>query len=78
MKPNGTLVLQARKQIKTDDEEQQFILTGTCRVEDVSADNTILSTQLFDLQLEKNHNGAVRDATKRGWFLKFLDALNPF
>jgi flagellar L-ring protein precursor FlgH len=78
VKPNGTLVLQARKRIKTDDEEQQFTLSGTCRVEDVTADNSILSTQLFDLDLEKKNKGSVREATKRGWVPKLLDALNPF
>lgn len=78
VKPNGTLVLQARKRIKTDDEEQVLILTGICRAEDVLADNTVLSTQLHDLNLEKQHTGAVRDATKRGAVPKWLDALNPF
>jgi flagellar L-ring protein precursor FlgH len=78
VKPNGTLILQARKRIKTDEEEQQFILTGTCRADDVGADNTILSTQLYDLQLQKNHKGDVRDATKRGWIPKLLDLVNPF
>src|SRR4051812_7917390 len=78
VKPNGTMVLQARKRIKTDDEEQLFTLSGICRVEDISADNTILSTQLFDLDLEKKNKGQVRDATKRGWVPKLLDVLNPF
>ena len=78
VKPNGTLVLQARKRIKTDEEEQQFILTGTCRVEDVTADNTILSTQLYDLQLQKNHKGDLRNATERGLIPKLLDFVNPF
>lgn len=78
VKPNGTLVVQARKQISTDEEQQTFILTGICRAEDVNADNTIFSTQMFDLQLQKSHTGAVRDATKRGWFLKLLDAVSPF
>jgi flagellar L-ring protein precursor FlgH len=78
VKPNGTLVLQARKRIKTDDEEQQFTLSGTCRVEDITPDNAILSTQLFDLDLEKKNKGSVREATKRGWVPKLLDALNPF
>lgn len=78
VKPNGTLVIQARKRIKTDEEEQQFILTGTCRAEDIGTDNTILSTQLYDLQLQKNHKGDVRDATKRGWIPKLLDLVNPF
>ena len=78
VKPNGTLVVQARKTIKTDDEEQQFVLTGSCRVEDIVADNTILSTQLYDLRVEKNHKGAVRSATRRGWLTNIVDAISPF
>lgn len=78
VKPNGTVVLQARKRIKTDEEEQEFILTGTCRVEDIAADDTITSTQLYDLQLQKNHKGEVRQATKRGSIGKLLDVINPF
>jgi flagellar L-ring protein precursor FlgH len=78
VKPNGTLVIQAHKAIKTDEEEQDFKLTGTCRVEDVTADNTVLSTQLYDLNLNKVHKGAVRDTTKRGWIPRLLDVLNPF
>ena len=78
VKPNGTMVLQARKHIKADTEEQMLILTGTCRVEDVTADNTVLSTQLGDLDLQKNHNGDVRTATSRGLLPKLLDFINPF
>ncbi|MDB5175068.1 MAG: flgH [Phycisphaerales bacterium] len=78
VKPNGTLVLQARKRIKHDEEEQQFILTGTCRAEDVNADNTLLSTQLYDLELQKNTKGSVRSATERGRLPKLLDFINPF
>lgn len=78
VKPNGTLVLQARKRIKTDDDEQQFILTGICRAEDVSADNTVLSTQLYDLDLEKNNSGMIRNNSQRGWLPKLLDLINPF
>jgi flagellar L-ring protein FlgH len=78
VKPNGTMVLQASEKIKTDDEEQSMVLTGTCRVEDVTADNTVLSTQLFDLNLTKTTKGQVRDTNKRGLFPRFLDWLNPF
>jgi len=78
VKPNGTLVLQATKRIKTDDEEQQFILTGICRASDVSADNSILSSSMHDFTLEKKHSGAVRDTTKRGLVGKLLDLINPF
>ncbi|WP_428938119.1 flagellar basal body L-ring protein FlgH [Fontivita pretiosa] len=78
VKPNGNLVLQARQRIKTDEEEQMFILSGVCRAEDVTPDNTVLSTQMFDKELTKTHKGAVRDTTKRGWLPKLLDAINPF
>ena len=78
VKPNGTLVVQARKRIVTDEEEQLMVLTGTCRVQDVTPDNTVLSTQLFDMDVRKSHHGAVRDATKRGWVPRLLDWANPF
>jgi len=78
VKPNGTLVLEASKDIKTDEEEQLFTLVGTCRVDDVTADNTVLSNQMSDLKLIKKHTGAVRDATERGFIPRLLDSLNPF
>lgn len=78
VKPNGTLVLQARKRIVTDEEEQVFMLSGVCRVQDIQPDNTVLSTQLYDLELRKNHSGPVHDATKRGWVPRAIDWLNPF
>src|SRR5258708_35493546 len=78
VKPNGTLVLQARKRIKTDEEEQEFILTGVCRAEDVGPDNTVLSNTLNDLDVRKGTKGAARDTTKRGWIPRLLDFANPF
>jgi flagellar L-ring protein precursor FlgH len=78
VKPDGNLVVQARKRIKTDEEEQQFILSGICRAGDVSTDNTILSTQIFDLDLQKNHKGDVKTAITRGWLPRLMDLLNPF
>jgi flagellar L-ring protein precursor FlgH len=78
VKPNGNVVLQAMKRIKHDEEEQAMILTGVCRAEDITGDNTILSTQLYDLILEKSTKGAITDTNKRGLIPKVLDKLNPF
>ncbi len=78
VKPNGTLVIQARKRITTDDDEQLIVLTGTCRTADVSAGNTVLSTQLHDLHLQKHTRGPVRDASKRGFIPRVVDRVNPF
>jgi flagellar L-ring protein precursor FlgH len=78
VKPNDTLVLSARKQIKVDDEEQYIAIAGTCRAGDVTIDNTVLSTQLSDLNVTKSHKGGVRDTNHRGWLTKLLDQVNPF
>lgn len=78
VKPNGTLILQASENIKTDEEEQRVTLIGTCRVEDITPDNSILSNQLFNLSLSKQHKGSVKDTTERGIFTRLLDWINPF
>jgi flagellar L-ring protein precursor FlgH len=78
VKPNGTLVVQARKKIKTDEEEQTLLCSGICRVEDITPDNTVLSTQLYDLEFTKINKGQVRNTTKSGVIHKLLDFINPF
>lgn len=78
VKPNGTFAVQARKRLKNDDEEQEFLLTGICRGADLTPDNTVLSTQVFDLALTTKHKGGVADTNKRGWVPRVLDFVNPF
>jgi flagellar L-ring protein FlgH len=78
VKPNGTFTVQARKRIKHDEDEQEYLLTGVCRAGDLTPDNTLLSTQIHDLTIDSTHKGAVRDTTNRGWIPKLLDFINPF
>lgn len=78
VKPNGTICIEAKKHEKHDEEEIFLTLTGTCRAADITPDNTILSTQLHDVNIVETHTGAVRDTTRRGWIPKMLDFLRPF
>lgn len=78
VKPNGTLVIEAVKQIVVDKEVQTFKLSGVCRVEDIHLDNTILSTQIANLALSKQTKGNVHDGNKRGWLNGLIDRFNPF
>ncbi|QOJ14720.1 MAG: flagellar basal body L-ring protein FlgH [Planctomycetia bacterium] len=78
VKPNGNLVLEARKSIRMDEEEQVALLTGMCRSRDVSPQNTVLSTQLADVRIDIAHSGAARDAANRGWLKRAVDFLRPF
>ncbi len=77
VKPNGLLVIEGRARVKHDEENSAISVTGTCRKEDVTADNTVLSTQISDLGIIVDNKGALRSTTRRGWIPKLLDWLNP-
>ena len=77
IKPNGLLVLQATKDIRVDNDRQQVTLTGTCRTEDVTPQNTVLSTQLADAKIDIQHTGPSRDAARRGWLARAWDFIRP-
>lgn len=73
VKPNGTLVLEAKKTIELDEEKQVYTLTGLCRAEDLTPQNTVLSTQVADLRLNVQHEGAARDASRRNIWKRLAD-----
>jgi flagellar L-ring protein precursor FlgH len=78
VKPNGTLVLEARKSQQIDKETLELTVSGTCRTQDIRADNTVLSTQLYDLKLSKKHSGDIRRATRKGLLTRILETVFHF
>lgn len=76
--PNGNLVLEARTRIKNDEEELSIQVTGVCRPDDVSADNTVLSNRIHDLKITKNHSGQLKDTNEPGIISKALNAVFAF
>ena len=78
VKPNGNLVLEAKMEEQHDEEHFTITLTGTCRSDDVTPANSVLSTQIANLVLVEVNKGSVRDATKRGFFPRILDFAKPF
>jgi len=77
VKPNGNLVLEAKKDIRVDEDRQIVTLTGVCRSEDVTPQNTVLSTQLADVRIDIQHSGPARDAARRGWLARIWDFIRP-
>jgi len=78
IRPNGTLVLSARKTIEDNDNSWLVSLSGICRPQDVAPDNVILSRNIFDLAVKKQELGHVRDGYSRGWFTRWLARFKPF
>lgn len=78
IKPNGTLVLQARKRIDQNGESQEYVLAGLCRQQDITTSNTILSTQVADLTVTISNDGEVRDAARKGWITRVFEGIFNF
>ena len=78
IRPNGNLVLEARKKIRVNDNLWETSLTGICRAVDIAPDNVVLSKDLLDLEIHKEDRGHLRDGYKRSWFQRILDRVQPF
>lgn len=78
IRPNGDLVLEARKTIVYNDNAWETALSGICRPVDIAADNVVLSRDLLDLQVRTQERGEMRDGYRRGWFAKLVGRLFPY
>lgn len=78
VKPNGLLLLEARKTIQSDKESTTVVVSGLCRPEDVTVNNTVQSTQLADLVVRIENEGEARDAAKKGWISQVFDTVFAF
>jgi flagellar L-ring protein precursor FlgH len=76
--PNGNLVVEGRKIVRAGKETQYGYLRGVVRQADVLRDNTVLSTNLADAQVEYIPEGELTEAQKKGWLLKAWDKVKPF
>jgi flagellar L-ring protein precursor FlgH len=77
--PNGNLVVQGEKWLGLNQGEEYVRLRGIVRPIDISANNTVLSTQVGDVQIYYGGTGAVADSNAMGWVMRFfVSALMPF
>jgi len=76
--PNGNLVVEGAKVIRTAQETQYAYLRGIIRKVDVTAQNTVLSTNIADAQVEFIPEGELTEAQKKGWLLRMYDRIRPF
>lgn len=76
--PNGNLVLEAKKAIKINDEEESMIVRGIVSQDDVGLDNTVKSEKVASVEIKFTSKGTVGDNQKRGWLTKLLNSIWPF
>jgi flagellar L-ring protein FlgH len=78
IRPNGIMVIEGTNAVKNNDEVSNYSLTGEIRKEDIKPDNSVLSSSIANLRINKYEEGHVRDGYRRGWLLKWLDKYQPF
>lgn len=78
VQPNGNIILEARKMIRSNQELWEYTLTGTLRSIDISQNNTALSENIANLNIKKTQKGKVYDSTKRRWGTFLIDIFWPF
>jgi flagellar L-ring protein precursor FlgH len=78
VQPNGNLVVEARVVRNWSGDKTEITLTGIVNPKWITQQDTILSTQIADLKVDKKHSGAVEETTQRGVIAQALDFLFAF
>jgi len=75
---DGNLNIRGYQEVKVNNETQHIILSGIIRPQDVSQDNSVLSTHVADARIEYSGQGAIGDKQQPGWLSRALDSVWPF
>jgi flagellar L-ring protein precursor FlgH len=75
---NGNMVVEGRRAVVVNNETQVITLSGVIRPEDVTANNTIFSSQIADAEIQMEGRGVLAEAQRPGILYRFLDWLNLF
>ena len=76
--PGGLMEIEGAREIRVNEETEYMVVRGMIRSKDVSADNSVLSTQIADASIEYYGKGVLADKQKPGWFSRLMDNVWPF
>jgi flagellar L-ring protein precursor FlgH len=76
--PNGNLLIEGRRNVKVNEEDQEIVLEGTIRSRDVTPDNTINSIYVADARISYSGRGIISDRQSPGWLMNVIDKVWPF
>lgn len=73
--PNGNLIITAHKNMRVNDEDNEMILTGIVRQNDVMADNTVVSSKIADMRIDVMGTGPVSAKATGGIMTRIFNFL---
>jgi flagellar L-ring protein FlgH len=75
---NGYLVVEGKREVRVNNENQTVYLTGVVRPEDINTNNVVLSSAVAQMSVHVQGKGAVSRPIKPGWLYKILTGILPF
>ncbi len=75
--PDGLMQVEGARETRVNNETQYIVVTGLVRPRDVQPDNSILSTQMADAQIEYWGSGVIADEQRAGWLSRLLNIVWP-
>lgn len=69
---NGNLVIKGSRKIIINGEEQLVTIKGVVRPSDIDSENSVLSYNISDAEINFSGSGIIDDAQKPGWLTKLF------
>ena len=76
--PSGNYLIEGKRQVNINNEEQILILTGQVRPEDINFDNTISSKLIAEASISYSGQGVIADEQRVGWGIRLINWIWPF
>jgi len=75
---NGNLLIEGRRQVTVNAEDQYLIISGIVRPQDITTDNTVASQYIADARIMYTGDGVINDKMRPGWLTRVVDWVWPF
>lgn len=75
---NGNYFIKGKKEVLLDEQKQTIIISGIIRPYDITSDNSINSSQMADLKILYEKDGAEADILDTPWGTRLLRSIWPF
>jgi len=75
---NGNLIIEGKRQLTVNAEDQYLVITGVIRPEDITTENTITSRYIADARIIYTGEGVINDKMRPGWLTRVVDWVWPF
>ena len=74
---NGNLEILGQKKLTLNNGDEYIRVQGIVRPQDIDAKNTVSSDRIANANIQYIGAGDIAASTKKGWYSKILDSVNP-